>query len=100
MKRRIKPISDRQKERLKEYQSTKKKWWKVIEGCWCPVMQTIFGRKVKVQDVHHRRGRVGSLLCDTRYWMAVSRSGHRWIEENMDEARKHGWLANRGDWGR
>jgi len=100
MKHRIKPISDRQKERLKLYEATKKTWWKEFEGTWCPVMQTLFGRRVKVRELHHCRGRTSSLLCNTRHFLAVSKQGHRFIHDNPGLARRHGWLADRGDWGR
>lgn len=99
MKRRIKPISDRQKERLKEYQRTKKKWRKGIEGVWCPVMGPIFGRKVKVaKSPHHWAGRAGELLCESRLFIAVSVDGHDWIHTHMDEARSLGLLCPVGCW--
>ncbi len=54
----------------------------------------------RISEVHHMRGRTGKLLMDQRFWKAVSKEGHRWIHEHMEEARKHGWLCKRGDWGR
>lgn len=46
-------------------------------------------------DVHHRRGRIGALLTDTRYFLAVSMAGHRWIEEHPQEAYEKGWSLQR-----
>lgn len=54
--------------------------------------------KLKSEDVHHTRGRVGSLLLDERFWRAVSRKGHDWIGNNMAEARKLGLLCEVGQW--
>jgi len=57
-------------------------------------------------DIHHKAGRVGfadqwarinnvSLLLDTRFWLAVSRDGHRQIEENPAWAKELGYSLNR-----
>ncbi|WP_213279360.1 hypothetical protein [Chryseobacterium indologenes] len=57
-------------------------------------------------DVHHKIGRVGfadqwarinniTLLLDTRFWLAVSRDGHRQIEENPSWAKEMGYSSNR-----
>lgn len=48
--------------------------------------------------VHHKRGRRGKLLRDQRHWMAISFTGHEWVHNNMEEARKHGWLCEAGKW--
>lgn len=98
---RIKPISDRQRERLRQYEKTKRAWWKTVKGQLCPVMLGIYGIKVKVdKHPHHRRGRLGYLLCDTRFWLAVSNQGHDWIHGNPHRARANGWLAGPGEWGK
>lgn len=43
-------------------------------------------------EVHHINGRIGALLTDERYFLAVSTAGHRWIHENVKEARSKGWI--------
>jgi len=59
-------------------------------------------------DVHHRKGRIGfadqwardndiSLLIDVRFFLAVSREGHIWIEHNREEAEKLGYTLTRQD---
>ena len=50
-------------------------------------------------DVHHVRGRAGTLLIDTRFWLPVSRQGHDWIHRHPVLARIRGLLAERGYWG-
>lgn len=57
-------------------------------------------------DIHHKMGRVGyadqwardndiSLLIDIRFFLAVSREGHIWIESNREEAEKKGYILSR-----
>ena len=80
----------------------------IRRGETCPVVAAIpelrngfnYGWPVsnKLNEVHHVRGRAGSLLLDKRYWMAISKAGHRWIHAHVEEARKHGWICERGLW--
>jgi hypothetical protein len=97
-----KPISQKSKaQRGKdaEYQKAKSEWWPSVRGQHCPVMLAIFKRLVLVTPKpHHMRGRLGPLLCDTQYWLAVSREGHDWIHRNIAEARKRKWYAEPGEW--
>lgn len=51
-------------------------------------------------EVHHKRGRIQSLLLDTRFWLPVSRSGHDYIHRNPAFAMDNGWLALPGEWGK
>lgn len=105
---RVKPIrridgtlDTRRSIRAREYKKAKAVWWEKVKMEFCPVMLAIFGLFCPVSpSPHHIRGRLGSLLCDTRYWLACSEAGHRWIHDNPSEARKHGWLAQPGDWNR
>lgn len=46
-------------------------------------------------DVHHRRGRVGDLLTDERYFLAVCRSCHDYIEAHPIFAKEKGFSLNR-----
>jgi hypothetical protein len=56
--------------------------------------------KLKATQVHHVRGRAGSLLMDERFWLPASARGHDRIHRQPNEARNRGWLASRGDWGK
>ncbi len=49
----------------------------------------------RATEIHHKKGRIESLLLDTRYWLAVSRNGHREIEENPDWAKEQGYSLSR-----
>ena len=57
-----------------------------LAGKQCAVYPTL-----RATEIHHIRGRLGPLLNDERYWLAVSRQGHRWILHLFpDEARSRG----------
>lgn len=78
----------------------------IERGETCPIVAAIEelrnGRKyghpisAKLIENHHIRGRAGTLYRDQRYWMAVSKQGHRWIHSHPAEAKSRGWL---GPWG-
>ena len=55
----------------------------------CPIFRT------ETTDIHHKKGRVGSLYLDTKYWVALSREGHKLVEENPDWAKENGYSLNR-----
>jgi hypothetical protein len=44
-------------------------------------------------EVHHWRGRVGRLLCYTRFFVASCPECHDWVHANGTEARTLGFLA-------
>jgi hypothetical protein len=46
-------------------------------------------------DVHHMKGRVGSLLLDERYWLSVCRGCHYWIEMRPEAAKALGFSISR-----
>jgi hypothetical protein len=52
----------------------------------------------RTTDIHHIQGRLGPLLTDERFWLAVSRSGHDWIHAHPEESRQKGWLCEKGKW--
>jgi len=55
----------------------------------CPIT------KQPTSDIHHKKGRIGSLLLDTRYWVALSREGHKFVEENPIWAKENGFSLDR-----
>lgn len=46
-------------------------------------------------EVHHKKGRIGSLLTDTAYFLAVCRYCHDWIENNPIKAKQLNLSLNR-----
>jgi hypothetical protein len=49
-------------------------------------------------QVHHSRGRNGTLLLDERFWMALCSAAHDLVKEQPETARRIGLLAKRGEW--
>lgn len=93
MKRKRKPIkrvSDRQAARNRIWAKVKRDYLKGRLRCercqkWTNKL-----------DVHHSRGKNGSLRYDTRFFIAVCRPCHTWIDNNRAEARKLGLLCDYG----
>ena len=46
-------------------------------------------------DIHHKKGRLGSLFLDTEYWIALSRESHKFVEENPEWSKENGYSLNR-----
>lgn len=95
-RRRIKPISDRQTAKLREYAKVKRMWRKMLK-LWRNWHCERCGG-VPDNSPHHRRGRSGSLLCDMMHWVCICRKCHDWIHNNPAIARREGWLCAVGEW--
>lgn len=77
-------------------------------GKTCPVVAAIpelrngrkYGHPIKadIVEVHHSRGRRNGLLRDQRFWIGVSKQGHRWLHSNIEAARSRGWICEKGLW--
>lgn len=46
-------------------------------------------------QIHHKMGRIGELLTDKRYFLAVCQYCHGWIERKPIKAKKQGYSLNR-----
>lgn len=55
-------------------------------------------RNKPANQIHHRRGRIGTLLIDQRFWLSVSMAGHEWIGRNPVQARAKGFICEQGKW--
>jgi len=87
----MKRISDRRREQLKAYTKVRDEFMAAHPTCHhC-------GKKS--QDPHHLRGRIGSLLTDTRYLIALCRKCHDFVGANPAKARELGLLCEYGKWG-
>jgi len=88
-----KVIRFRSKKRAKEeeeYSRERKIFLGLPENQWCAVYPWL-----PAETVHHKMGRLGKLLLDKRYWVALSLPGHIWVEEHPEEAKKRGLSLNR-----
>ena len=97
----IPKISKKQKTALASYFKVRADFMNNLESQFCPV----YGDKW-VTDVHHKKGKEGfaddwarnnkvPLLVDTRFFLAVSREGHEYIENNPISAKKMGFSEDR-----
>ena len=85
----IKPVSEKRKAQNFVYSELRRLFLLKPENQICPITGE------PTTDVHHMRGRVGTLFLDTRYWLAVSREGHRKIEESPAWAYEMGYSLKR-----
>lgn len=83
-------MSERRRADMKRYMASREKFLGANPLCGsCG--------KAPSRDIHHARGRAGSLLLDQSYWIAVCRPCHDWIGRNPKEAVKLGLSSSR--WG-
>lgn len=93
-KRRLSPISAARRKRMAAYGIKVSKWKRAN-----PLCKVCFtrGRKVaKTQDCHHRRGRVGQLLFEEKYWLPVCRPCHIHIHAHCGWAKNYGFIEKWG----
>jgi len=87
--KKIAPISEKRKVENLKYQSQRIIFLGKPENKICPIT------KKPTTDIHHSKGRIGSLFLDERYWIALSREGHKRVEENPEWAKENGFSLNR-----
>ena len=87
LKKAIKRAGKTMTQKLALYSQKKKEF---MIGKICPIYPNL-----PVEDIHHKKGRDGDLLLDERYWLAVSRKGHIWIELHPIEAKEKGYSLSR-----
>ena len=85
----IPKISKKRKVENLQYQVLRIEFLGKKENLICPVTGE------KTTEIHHKKGRVGSLFLDTTFWLAVSRKGHLEIENNPEWAKEKGFSLNR-----
>lgn len=90
--RRIRKRSKAMDARMRQYRKLANAFKRDNPKCAMPKCQS------KTDDVHHTRGRAGSLLLDWRYWKPVCRSCHDWIQRNPIFARDLKMLCDPGLW--
>lgn len=86
---RIKIVSGKKLIELKEYRVVRDGYLSANKICEHPECKNLS------EDLHHAKGRVGSLLIDVRYFKALCRRCHRWVEDNPEEAKALGLSLSR-----
>lgn len=93
----IKRISDKLRKRKLEYKKLRADF--LIDNPWCAWgLKQNPPQHIRATSIHHTRGRLGRLLNDTRFWLAVSNEGHEWIHNHINEARGLGLICQPGQW--
>lgn len=87
-----KPIPKRSMKRKTQelvYKELRRVFLSKKENQVCPITNE------KATTIHHKKGRIGDLLNDTRYWIALSMKGHEYVENNPEWAKQNGYSLNR-----
>lgn len=84
----IKKVGDKLKKDLTAYAESRRVF--LQKNPHCAVYPHL-----KATTIHHKKGRLGKLLLDQKYWLAVSMQGHVYIELHPVEAKLKGWSVSR-----
>ncbi len=82
-------VSKKRKIENLQYQVLRAEFLNKPENKICPIT------KLPTTDIHHKKGRIGSLFLNIEYWVALSREGHKFVEENPIWAKENGYSLNR-----
>jgi hypothetical protein len=85
-------INNRSKKRQAQelvYSKLRKVYLNRPENKICPI------KGVPTTEVHHKKGRIGTLLIEIEFWVALSREGHDYVEDNPVWAKENGYSLNR-----
>jgi hypothetical protein len=93
---RVRPRSKRMAKLMAYYKSLKAQF--LLDHPLCAVHRRDVGNVHHADQIHHSRGRVGTLLLDIRFYKGVCAAGHDLIGEHPDLARGAGLLCVKGDW--
>lgn len=72
-----------------EYRKRRKEYMAIHPVCEHP------GCDQPATELHHMRGRIGSLLTDPRWYRALCNRHHREVETHPEDAKKLGLSASR-----
>ncbi len=84
----VNKVSDKRKSENEIY---KEKRQEFLLKRWCEY----HGKPCIPTEVHHAKGRVGTLFLDERYWVALCSEAHTWVENNPNEAKERGLSLSR-----
>lgn len=87
----LRGISESRNNKLREYMKIKRVFLRG-KRCQYPLCSKA------ATDVHHTRGRAGTLLTDVRYFAGLCRTHHNWVGENIVKARELGLICEAGKW--
>lgn len=91
VKKPIKKVSDKRAAELAQY--TRIRNWYLNNHSECQACTD--DCTGKATEIHHMKGRIGKLLIDDYWFLAVCRACHNRIENNPEEAKENGWSISR-----
>lgn len=92
--RTISPKSEKRIIQEKQYATLRKKF--LSEHPYCAgKLNGCTGYNVDTLTIQHKRGRVGSLFLDIRYWIPLCLTCHIWVNEHPKEAEELGLAESR-----
>lgn len=89
----IKPRSDKRAKQEALYLIINRQYLKDHPKCEANIKGVCSGNPSN--QVHHKKGRIGELLLDTKYFLAVEDSCHRYIETHPEFAYENGFSVSR-----
>lgn len=94
----LKAVSERGKKRNELYRKARKEYLLThqcceakLQGCTIPTVND----KLSEITIHHKKGKVGDLLFDQRYFIAVCMNCHMFIEANNEWSKLNGYSVDR-----
>jgi len=88
-KAKIKSVSDKRLLALKEYRIVRDAYMRDHKICEFPECNS------PSTELHHKKGRIGNLLTDGRYFCALCHDHHEWSEKNPILAKELGLSVDR-----
>ena len=86
----ISKVSSKQLERLAKYRKIRNEFM-ANKNCEAKLQ----GCTIKATDLHHAKGKIGDLLTDSRYFRALCRNCHNYIETHPNFAKENNYSLNR-----
>ena len=80
-------LSKRRTKQYREYSKVRKEY--LEEHSYCEVCYS------PATEIHHKKGKIESLLTDKNFFLAVCRNCHDWIENNPEKAKEEGYSVDR-----
>ena len=89
----MRQISKKQSANLRIYKKVREIYLNNNPNCEAKLQ----GCSYEATEIHHKAGKTGDLLFNTKYFLAVCRTCHNWIEGNPKEAKQMNLSVDRLD---
>ena len=87
----MRKVSKKQSANLRQYKKVREAYLESNPNCEAKLNGCTF----ESTEIHHKKGRIGNLLQDDTYFLAVCRNCHHYIELNPIEAKEKGFSLSR-----